>query len=314
MYEILISGWEESCHRHLGQRLEKDEFAEIPGPIGRRDLGSARANIDYYANVVFNLSRRSVDPVPRKVHRSRVFAADLRCATYQAKIDQVVDFLSRGDSAIDNPAYQLRSRTLETTFHEQRQNIVRDRSGRPKVFQDYMLYDWNVQHFHIEPGRGNHLLFAYLTASDAYLVRIGTHDDFANLAVLEEIEADWPGLLPRLRGVSIPTNPTPKQIADLRKNNVTYVVGVGGAAIHAHALRAADGTPFDVVTSQDRVMQWFRTLLPQLEQMMPQIEKELGGKPDRAEMTVAVSSHVPHPSEIRIEYDGNRVQLEFGPG
>lgn len=307
MYEILIAGWERALRGYLVPRLDPDEAAALPRLVGVADVGASRANIDYLANVIFNMARRLVSPRPRRVHLSATLASDPRRVTFQLKFDRVVELLRAGDGAIDDPAEQLRSRTIETTFHERHGgNLVLDDIGRPKVFQDHMLYDWNIHHFHIVPGRGNELLFAYLTETDAYLIRIGSHGDFANIAVLEELEVAWPDLLSKLKGLRLPKNPTADEISVLRRSNIVYMVEVGGAIVAPHAFRATDGTPSDVVTSQDRVMQWIRAhVLP----WQARVEEALGGAPLGVEIGVVVDGCVPNPTTVRFARGGQGVEL-----
>lgn len=98
-------------------------------------------------------------------------------------------------------------------------------------YSELLLFDWGIQHLHlgtVQAGqqfssRTGPLLFAMYKNTEAYFIAILNHGQWAELDLLNIIEADWSHLLDpyTLKGVlEISPVPTPAETLELRKAGV----------------------------------------------------------------------------------------------
>jgi len=287
-YNDLFMAFAATLRAALLERLQGDDTLL---PTTSSDLRGADRNIHFYASALYNDERRRILPVARRIHYSDEYAADPRKAGFDPKLSRLLKLLEAGDDAVNDPANEFLSRTVEHVFWNRRGNIVRDEAGQAKVFQDYMLYDWGIHHFHIEEGRGDQLLFAMLRGEDAYLLIIGTHgQQFNDASILEVAHRNWPELLPQLQAISVESNLSPTEIGALRRNNVVYALNVGGKIVPPLDARATDGTPVRVTMGRDYVARQLRAVATALEageeEWVSQLLEAVGGQPDEALITL----------------------------
>lgn len=313
-YETLFMAYEAALRSALLERVDGDRSLVPPTP---RDLREADRSIHHCALALYNDFRRRVEPKPRTLHFSDEFQSDSRKADFDPKLSQVLRLLEAGDDAINDPANEYLSRTVEHVFHNRRGEVVRDRAtGLPTIFQDYMLYDWGIHHFHIEEGRGKHLLFVMLRGSDAFVLKIGPHgQQFDDPAILDIAHRNWPDLLPQLHAISIEKGFTPKEIKALRKNNVVYALNVGGRVVPPIDARATDGTPVRVTQGRDYVARQLRAVASALEtgqdEWVGQVIAAVGGHPDEAMITLHFTP-VPMAWSVLLRAGGNGPWAEVG--
>jgi len=299
-FEQLTEAWEKSLRDYLLPHLEPEEVQVLPALATMRKARVANSLL--FSSAIYNMARRRVEPRPRTVHCSSVYQNDTRKSEFEPKLSRVLRFIKTGDEAIDDPAEMMRSRTIEISFRKRRSGkVVLNEQERPTVFQDYMLYEWNIHHFHIEPGRGKHLLFAYFTKNDVYVIKIGNHREFSDPAILELVKEEWPGLLPRMENIKPESKTTPEELAGLRSNNINCLVGVAGGTIVNLDDRSTTGTPVRVVMDYDGVVDRFRPFAARLRRNMEYFRVYLGGEPDDVSIGVALSrSYCPTPKAILI--------------
>ncbi len=281
-YETLYLAYEASLRSALLERLGGDDTLLPPTPTGLRE---ADRNVWFYARALYNDERRRVPPLARRLHFSDEYANDRRKAQFEPKLTRLLGLLETGDDAVNDPSNEFLSRTVEHVFWNRRGEIVRGKHGLPDVFQDYMLYDWGIHHFHVEEGRGKHLLFAMLRGDNAYILKIGTHgQEFNDASILEVAEKHWPDLLPQLHGISVEKQFSPEEIGNLRRGNLAYALNVGGKTVRPLDLRSTDGTPVRVTLGRDYVARQLRHLADALatqdEDWVHQLLDAVGGQPD----------------------------------
>ena len=96
-------------------------------------------------------------------------------------------------------------------------------------FNDKMLADWGVQHFHLSTKvehdgyvkRTNELLFLRITNDEAYLIGIFNHGEWEKIDIVEILHSEWPESIKHFkmnRIQSIKNKPTSSDIKLLRKN------------------------------------------------------------------------------------------------
>jgi hypothetical protein len=128
-------------------------------------------------------------------------------------------------------------------------------------FNDHLLNDLNLHHFHLGPaGVGNkgqvgstsELLFCFVSEETLYFVDVLDHEAIERADFLRIIEENWPKLLgrsvlPGLRGSSRGC-PTPEERAVARKAGLTVISSYGGRAmLPPGGGIATDGTSTAVV-------------------------------------------------------------------
>ena len=100
--------------------------------------------------------------------------------------------------------------------------------------KDAMLFDWGIHHFHLGTEmedyfikRTGNVLYAIVDNNDFYCIAILPHQHWADLALLEIIEKNWPCLLDRYRlpkGVMPEFKVEENDIKELRKLRVNIII------------------------------------------------------------------------------------------
>ncbi|MCK4303512.1 MAG: hypothetical protein KAY24_04675 [Candidatus Eisenbacteria sp.] len=170
------------------------------------------------AKQCFNLVRRLIPRRPRRVLRSREFS----CHSHRMEGLQLLEskIASGGDL---NPHLSTR---LEKPW-----------------FNDALLNDWDIQHFHLGEraealglvGRTGELLFARVTSEKVYLIDVRDHQSFSDRALLGILQSNWPDMmstcsLPRVR--SLPVDSSTMDITKLRKAGIDPIVQVPSGGVY----------------------------------------------------------------------------------
>lgn len=101
--------------------------------------------------------------------------------------------------------------------------------GKP----DPMLADWGIWHFHLMPVvlratvNDDYLLFAWLSGDVAYLIAIGTHEDFANTEYLKDLQRNYPAALGSeldISGIDVDSD----EYKRLRKLRINAAIAING--------------------------------------------------------------------------------------
>lgn len=292
---LILQAYERAIRGLLRGSLCHDDLTCLPAPGS--DRPGIGANVRFLARLVFHASRIRIEPRPRSMHFSSDFSSDPRRCQFEPKLSRLLRMLEAGDPRIEDPGELFRSRRIERLLHERRGIVVRDLAGRPRVFQDYLLYDWDIHHFHIEPNRGRHLLYAIVRPDDVYIVKIGCHGiDFADPDLLRIVHSEWPGLIPTVDHLKPPAL-TPENIRNLRRNNAAYAADACGKAVMPVTMRATSGMPVHVVQSQDMAMERLAEVVSRLE-LEDEHVASIGGSVDTFEVEIAVRRHCPFPTKI----------------
>jgi len=285
-YDYLFMAYERALRTEVLSRLDGSDTVLPPEPGTRPE---ATRCVRLFAWALYNDEKRRVCPIPRSIHLSDSYQSDTRKSDFEPKIDQLLSAIRRGDPAVNAPENEYLSRTVEYMFRFRHGRVVIGRHGLPEIYTDKLLYDWGIHHFHVEEGRGNHLLFMMLRGDQAYVLKIGTHgEQFEDRELLGIAQRNWPGLLRTIPGVVVEREFTPSEIRALRQANVAFAVNVDGQAIPSVDLRATDGTPIVVTQRRDIVAAKLRILAGWLadpdHQIHGALQDTIGGHPDRAEL------------------------------
>ena len=133
--------------------------------------------------------RRLVQPVTRAINRSSRFVCPPRHSKAVADIENVI---SQG--CLLTPYLSKRIKRLD--------------------YDDLLLNDWRIHHLHLGTAIGPDgfvsrtadLLFVYFEYTNAYLIEIRGHSDFACQELLQIVHENWPNLLTkyRMNGTVVP--------------------------------------------------------------------------------------------------------------
>ena len=305
-FDALVSAWEEACRAYLRDRVDPEEYTALPG--SGASIQESKENIYYLSRVIYNLTRRLLDAQPRHMHYSSVFLKDDRRSLFEPKVSRILGFIGDGDPRINDPVEKIRSKTIETTICKRGNTVIAAPNGFPEIFQDYMLYEWNIYHFHIETPRGGNLLFVYVTPDDAYVIKIGSHKEFADPALIQLLEAEWPGLLPKLHGVS-GNNLTPDEVGRLRRSHANTAVDTGNGAMANFDSLMSDGTPLNLLRTQDIVMDLLMRTTSDLQRQWRIITRFLGGEPACIIIETEIDCYSPIPARILLKRGVKNVEL-----
>lgn len=181
--------------------IMREELREINYKVNIPD--DREAMIYYFTTCV-----RIVKAKPRKVHEANsIVVPESRKAGYDTLKARFV----KGESVMPHLSKQIKG----------------------LKFQDKMLYDWGIHHFHLddkveEDGfvkQHNELVYAIVEEDDVYFIDVLEHDHWSDKDLLEKVLANWPHLLHPFR-----TNGTSeidfdsKDIEQLRTINVNLIL------------------------------------------------------------------------------------------
>lgn len=204
----------------------------------------------------YNLMKRIVNPVPRKV----VFSSEFTCPNkYRKGLNILIDKLERGEAVTNNLSKSI---------------------GDLK-YNDGLLNDWGVYHFHlgtkIEDGgfveRSGPLLFARLDNKFAYFINVLSHGSWSKKDILRCVYENWPESIERYRlhGVSsIEDQPTDNDVATFRKNGISTLIqfddnayfspggGYMSSGISMEVVRTSDGVMNSLLLKQISLEKYLR--------------------------------------------------------
>lgn len=144
-------------------------------------------------------------------------------------------------------------------------------------FTDLMLFDWGLHHLHLGTeiesdgyiNRKGPMLAVKVIEDHVFIAGIVLHSNGENpeeswikKELLENLESNWPGILPTLNGIS-GTSLTTEEIRNLRKKNAGYALDINGISLIA-GNRVASGLPIRAVMDNDmaqRALQQFSEMV-----------------------------------------------------
>ncbi len=181
--------------------IMREEMREINYKVNIPD--DREAMIYYFTTCV-----RIVKAKPRKVHEANsIVVPESRKAGYDALKARFM----KGESVMPHLSKQING----------------------LKFQDKMLYDWGIHHFHLddkveEDGfvkQHNELVYAIVEEDDVYFIDILEHNHWSDKDLLEKVLSNWPYLLKPYQIGEIPVEDfDSNDIEQLRKSNVNLVL------------------------------------------------------------------------------------------
>ena len=235
----------------------------------------------------FNAVRRRITPCLRKLIRSSEFSCPPELT------GGLEDFEKKVRSGQDITAHS--SRSLKET-----------------AYNDNLLNDWGIHHFHLGQvlendgflSRTGPVLFALVTDTDFFEINVYQHGNWSNLDIVEIVHANWPDVIERyrLKGVVgltvIPDSETVKNFRNMHMNTMlqmkdgTVYASLGGGYM-------TDGTSTEAVMDAGRHMRaikawedWMRSNTDKL------IDKLRGSGVDETKSLA-----------VRLEMDGESVYI-----
>ena len=217
------------------------EFIEAEAPkLGLRY--SATSTLEQNTIAFLNARRRSVPCRPRVVHESREFRS-------QSLGQHATDYLALkkliGDGGDLTPYLSS--------------DIQRSRAAE----NDKTLNSWGLHHLHFRPvpARTRDVLFARITDSAVFVVKLLPHgsqhrETWVDPSLLRILHENWPEVGSReLRGITPEVLTSDQRIA-LRKNNVNFAVSMqdGTAHLGAEVGITATGSCLQDVTECHRIL------------------------------------------------------------
>lgn len=192
--------------------IQIDLFSEM-SRIMRREL----EDVGYKVNIpddrelmmyYFTMCMRIVKSTPRTVHEAAGFSVpEARREGYEALKKR----FERGESVIAHMSKQIKG----------------------LKFQDKMLFDWGIHHFHLgttleEDGffkQYDEIVYAIVDEHDVYMIAILGHEHWSDKKLLEIILANWPHLLDPYRVDGKPVvNFSSNEVQELRDANVNVML------------------------------------------------------------------------------------------
>lgn len=182
-------------------RIMRKELEEIGYKV---NIPDDRELMMYY----FTTCKRIVKAIPRTVHVANdLFVPESRRAGYDALIDKFV----RGESVMQHMSKQIRG----------------------LKFQDKMLFDWGIHHFHLDTTieadgfvkQHDEIVYAIVSDSDVYVIAVLDHEHWADKNLLEVVLANWPHLLESYRVAGKPVIDFDSNgVEKLREANVNTIL------------------------------------------------------------------------------------------
>jgi hypothetical protein len=169
-----------------------------------------------------NVRMRRMQPAKRTTHKAKAFSCP---PDHQAGFDLLIKKSEAGD---DLRAYQ--STSLDNPD-----------------FNDAMLQDWNINHFHLGTtlhprnplfiNRTGPVLYAFVTNDSLYCIGVMGHGSWSDLQLLDAIYENWSDLLKPflLHGTQLAFAATNAEIARLRKAGVVVATQRPDGTIHGSA-------------------------------------------------------------------------------
>lgn len=254
--------------------IMRQELVEIGYKV---NIPDDRELLNYY----FTTCNRIISARPRKVHEAAEMVVP---SSRRSGYDALKDKFEKGISVMPHLSKQIKG----------------------LKFQDKMLFDWGIQHFHLgttlEPDgfikQYNEILYVIVENDDVYFITVDEHDHWSDIDLLEKVLANWPHLLKSYQTGGTPTVQfSSKEIEALREFNVNTIVTLSDG--HGYMGRGMGmtgaGTSADAVLNTNqmaRTLQQFEKDIKQ--QYIPKDDETLRfsllRKPDGIYLTEANST------------------------
>ena len=182
-------------------RIMRRELEEIGYKV---NIPDDRELMMYY----FTTYKRIVKAVPRNVHEAEGLVVP---PSRRAGYDALKAKFERGESVMQHLSKQIRG----------------------LKFQDKMLFDWGVHHFHLDTTieadgfvkQHDGIVYAIVDDRDVYVIAVWEHEHWADKNLLEVVLANWPHLLEPFRITGKPVlDFDSKGVEKLREANVNTVL------------------------------------------------------------------------------------------
>lgn len=183
----------------------------------------------------FNWQKRKVQPVRRKIYKSRKFNCP---AQFSNALTNIIDCITTGGDI--TPYLSKRIEWLN--------------------YSDPMLNDWGIHHLHLGDNidstgfieRTGPLLFVKFTADSAYLVNIYAHNAWEKLDIVEIIHSNWPEIIAQYKVenvIGLAFTPNDEDVKALRKCNMNTMLQLKDGTVYAPIGRGymSNGTAMDVM-------------------------------------------------------------------
>ena len=180
---------------------------------------------------------RRPDRHPRQVHRSWALRNKILRPLEIHGLERIAANVFAGSDLL--PFLGVATSTLRQRHKEVPKSGLA--KGKQRWQPDWLFSDWGIHHFHLGPDleakgkkvlRGDRVLFAYLTNTDAYFIDVLPHKKadggvaWADKKILETLCSEWPDVLDRfeLKGLKPPPKETQfnsSEIHSLRQAGAT---------------------------------------------------------------------------------------------
>ena len=195
--------------------------------------------VDDLAARYLEMLNRRIDPTPRRVHLSQQIYDSLGALTREEDVEQSKKALDAWRALFRIRHFLVRGGNVNAFLSKQIDSATGKRS------KDGFLWDFGMHHFHLSnevqasgfAKRSDYLLFARVTAKDAYLVDVRRHPHPQDLGwvrqdLLQIVHSNWPELvapniLPGVTGDEL----TDQERGELRRKNINVVTNLGGEAV-----------------------------------------------------------------------------------
>jgi hypothetical protein len=213
-----------------------------------------------------NLTKRLVRPIPRTVLKAQTFFCPTELTGGLAEVERKI---AAGEDLSPHLSRQLRSPS----------------------FNDSLLNDWGIHHIHLGTTvdadgfvtRTGPVLFARFDNTSAYLIDVLPHGSWSLQRLVKELHDNWPTSIKhfRINGVlGLATAVSDKDVATLRKGNVTTMVDLGGGIVYfpIGGGYSTSGLSTEVVIHSDRCAMRLRQMQQAVIQNIDAIANEAKAK------------------------------------
>jgi hypothetical protein len=230
----LVDRLEKKIRRHILAAVPADASAQLE----TMDLAGL-------LHVYGNWRGRLITAGVREANLSGPLREQLRSRP-DPRLDRLVEKIEAGEDLTPHL-----SRAVRVVHHD---DAATPHHRRPDL--DLLLAAWGIHHLHLgtetEPdgfvARSSELLFALVTASDAYLIGIFDHQSWAKREVLEALVRSWPEaeLIPRSRSaIGLSQRYTDEESLQLRNAGLSLAIEIDGS-VYLPRGQTMTGIPMDV--------------------------------------------------------------------
>ena len=185
---------------------------------------SGNENDDDLTILYFNIVFRHIEPLPRKVLLSHEFILPTDSTgrfDYNNNFNELKRKIEAGEDI--NPYLSRRIVKLD--------------------YNDPMLNDWGVQHFHLGQTTMSsgliegtkHVIFAKILYDTAYIIQAYDHDHWTDGEVLTILHSNWPELLEphRIHGIYAIKESRDSDLGQIRKAHINPTIDLGNGNVFA---------------------------------------------------------------------------------